>query len=229
MKPSEILAKPQNRQLIIDIIAKYQGENPRYFGSTLRGNDKEGSDLDIVFDAADPLKVNLTDLKHELTAALGIPVDILSSKTVDRHYRETILRHAQPILVSDDVKTMEIAPKSCLPYLSRMREELDNIYQWNAELAENTYTISTRTERMTLSALTYSIQLIGESAERIRKNFPDLVEENPQLAAIAESADHIVASLLDEYELTGFDELQQVVEQGLPELENQLIKFLSGN
>jgi predicted nucleotidyltransferase len=48
MRPSEALAK--NRDKVLEIIARYAVSNPRIFGSVARGEDTEGSDLDIVVD-----------------------------------------------------------------------------------------------------------------------------------------------------------------------------------
>ena len=46
MRPSEALAK--YRDEVLAIIARYPVTNPRVFGSTARGEDVEGSDLDIL-------------------------------------------------------------------------------------------------------------------------------------------------------------------------------------
>ena len=46
MRPSEALAK--HRDEVREIIARYPVSNPRIFGSAARGEDTEGSDLDIL-------------------------------------------------------------------------------------------------------------------------------------------------------------------------------------
>ena len=48
MRPSEILAAKADE--IREIIARYPVRNPRIFGSAARGDDAEGSDLDLLVD-----------------------------------------------------------------------------------------------------------------------------------------------------------------------------------
>ncbi|MFL5166619.1 MAG: nucleotidyltransferase family protein, partial [Microvirga sp.] len=48
MRPSEILALKADE--IREIIARYPVRNPRIFGSAARGEDAEGSDLDLLVD-----------------------------------------------------------------------------------------------------------------------------------------------------------------------------------
>lgn len=46
MRPSEALAK--HRDEVLAIIARHAVSNPRVFGSVARGEDEEGSDLDML-------------------------------------------------------------------------------------------------------------------------------------------------------------------------------------
>ena len=48
MKPSQILQ--QHRDEIRRIILSFDATNPRVFGSVARGEDSEGSDLDLLVD-----------------------------------------------------------------------------------------------------------------------------------------------------------------------------------
>ena len=48
MRPSEAL--PKHRETIRRLVAEAGMANPRVFGSVLRGEDKEDSDLDILVD-----------------------------------------------------------------------------------------------------------------------------------------------------------------------------------
>jgi len=49
MKPSAALS--DKRTMVRDLIARSCVTNPRIFGSVLRGDDTEGSDLDLLVDA----------------------------------------------------------------------------------------------------------------------------------------------------------------------------------
>ena len=70
MRPSEILAAKADE--IREIIARYPVRNPRIFGSAARGDDEEGSDLDLL---VDPLEgttyFDLAGLELELGELLG--------------------------------------------------------------------------------------------------------------------------------------------------------------
>jgi len=58
MRPSEIL--PLHRETIRELVLNAGMANPRVFGSVVRGEDTEGSDLDILVDPAP--RTSLLDL-----------------------------------------------------------------------------------------------------------------------------------------------------------------------
>jgi hypothetical protein len=64
----------------------------------LRGEDREGSDLDIL---VDPLPgttlLDLGGLQVELEELLGVRVDLLTPGDLPTRYREKLLREAIPI------------------------------------------------------------------------------------------------------------------------------------
>jgi hypothetical protein len=64
----------------------------------LRGEDREGSDLDIL---VDPLPgttlLDLGGLQVELEELLGVRVDLLTPGDLRTRYREKVLREAIPI------------------------------------------------------------------------------------------------------------------------------------
>lgn len=75
MRPSEALAK--HRDEVLAIIARYPVSNPRVFGSVARGEDVEGSDVDILVDRQGPLTlIDLAKLEMELELLLNAPVGI---------------------------------------------------------------------------------------------------------------------------------------------------------
>lgn len=75
MRPSEALAK--HRDEVLAIIARYPVSNPRIFGSVARGEDVEGSDLDILVDAqAATSTFDLAGLEIELEKLLTTRVDV---------------------------------------------------------------------------------------------------------------------------------------------------------
>lgn len=68
------------------------------FGSIAHGNDKEGSDLDLL---VDPLpKATLFDIgviQIELEETLGVPVDVLTPSDLPASFRNQVLEEAVPV------------------------------------------------------------------------------------------------------------------------------------
>jgi predicted nucleotidyltransferase len=81
MRPSEILAAKTDE--IREVIARYPVRNPRVFGSVARGEDTEGSDLDILVDPLEGTSLfDLAGLELELTDLLGVEVDVVTPKSL---------------------------------------------------------------------------------------------------------------------------------------------------
>jgi uncharacterized protein len=79
MRPSEILAAKADE--IREIIARYPVRNPRIFGSAARGDDEEGSDLDLLVDPLENTSFyDLAGLELELADLLGFKVDVVTPK-----------------------------------------------------------------------------------------------------------------------------------------------------
>lgn len=95
-KPSAVLN--QNRELIRHVVLSHRTNNPRVFGSVIRGTDTESSDLDLL---VDPLPgVTLFDLgaiQMELEASLGVSVDVLTPNDLPGKFRDQILGEALPV------------------------------------------------------------------------------------------------------------------------------------
>jgi predicted nucleotidyltransferase len=59
------------------VIARYPVRNARFFGSASRGDDRDGSDLDILVEPTEVTTLfDLAGLKLELEGLLGVHVDI---------------------------------------------------------------------------------------------------------------------------------------------------------
>jgi predicted nucleotidyltransferase len=77
MRPSEALELHKDE--VREIIARYPVSNPRVFGSAARGDDSEGSDLDILVDRIGPLTYfDIFDLEEKLQTVLGCPVEVFT-------------------------------------------------------------------------------------------------------------------------------------------------------
>lgn len=84
-RPSTVLSL--HRSEIVKLAEKYHASNLRVFGSVARGEDRPGSDVDLLvcFDA-DATLYDQVELAEEIEGLLGVPVDVVSEAGLrDRH------------------------------------------------------------------------------------------------------------------------------------------------
>lgn len=96
MKPS--LALQSHRAEIRAVVARNHAYNARVFGSVLRGEDHDGSDLDILIDPGPETTLfDIGAIRHELLQLLGIPVDVLTPNALPDTFRDQVLAEAKPV------------------------------------------------------------------------------------------------------------------------------------
>lgn len=96
MKPSEVLER--NREAIREATKCFNAANPGVFGSVARGEDKDGSDIDILVDALPGSTLfTLGGLQTELETLLKVKVDLVTSGGLRETMRDRILSEAAPI------------------------------------------------------------------------------------------------------------------------------------
>lgn len=96
MKPS--IALNAHRAAIRDAARRFRTANPRVFGSVLRGQDRDGSDLDILVDALPGATLfDLGGLQVSLEDLLGVRVDVVTPADLPTKYRDQVVRQAQPV------------------------------------------------------------------------------------------------------------------------------------
>lgn len=97
MKPSEAI-KGKERE-VVATIEKYGYGNPRIFGSTITGMDKEGSDLDVLVTRKTGYgsMLNLVHLEIELSELIGVHVDVKTEKMIPEHSRSKIIEESMSI------------------------------------------------------------------------------------------------------------------------------------
>ena len=97
MRPSEALAR--HRDEVLEIIARYPVSNPRIFGSVARGEDVEGSDVDILVEPEFGVTtfIHLIKLEEELAAVLGSHVDVVTPGGLRRPVAERIDGELMPL------------------------------------------------------------------------------------------------------------------------------------
>ena len=96
MRPSQILELKRNE--VLALTAKSKAANVRVFGSARRGEDKDGSDLDLLADALPGATLfDLGGLQVELEELLGVRVDLLTPGDLPVKFREHVLKDAVPV------------------------------------------------------------------------------------------------------------------------------------
>jgi uncharacterized protein len=96
MKPS--LALEKHREAVRAAVARNRAANPRVFGSVLRGEDREGGDIDILVDAAPGATLfDLGGLQMDLQEILGVRVDLVTEAELPKRIRAKVLAEAAPI------------------------------------------------------------------------------------------------------------------------------------
>lgn len=77
------------------MVAEAGGRNVRVFGSVATGQDREGSDIDLLFTMGRPLSLmQLGALEHRVSQAVGAPVDLVPDAVLRPEFRGRILAEA---------------------------------------------------------------------------------------------------------------------------------------
>jgi uncharacterized protein len=84
-----------HEQQLQRILRRHGASRPRVIGSVARGEDREGSDLDLLVEVRDPDYVGLEELRAALEDELGVRVDLaveglLRDEVLERTQREAV-------------------------------------------------------------------------------------------------------------------------------------------
>lgn len=94
MKPS--IALELHREEIRRVVERHHARNPRVFGSAIRGEDADGSDLDLLVDPIDgkTTLASLVRIKNEIQTLLGVDIDIHTPMSLPEKFRNRVLKEA---------------------------------------------------------------------------------------------------------------------------------------
>lgn len=87
-----------HREDILGLAARFGVAEVRVFGSVARGEDAEGSDVDLLVRWGDG--ASLTDwagFQQEVEHLLGRPVDVVSEVSLHWYIRDKVLAEARPL------------------------------------------------------------------------------------------------------------------------------------
>ena len=96
MRPSQALAA--HRERVLQIATARGATNVRVFGSTVKGIDKDGSDLDLL--VALPVGTSLlhiVGLQQDIEEVLGVKVDLCTERELHPALKDMILAEARPV------------------------------------------------------------------------------------------------------------------------------------
>lgn len=90
MKPSETLRL--HLEQVRCIVAAHHASNACVSGSVLRGDDEEGSDLDILIDPTpETTLMDIGAIRHELRTLLTVDVDVVAPRGLQAWARMQLL------------------------------------------------------------------------------------------------------------------------------------------
>ncbi len=93
MRPSEAL--PLYRETIRQLVLEAGMTNPRVFGSVVRGEDNEESDLDILVDPGPGTSLlTMVRVEQDIAKIVGVKVDLRTPGDLHPRFREKSLAEA---------------------------------------------------------------------------------------------------------------------------------------
>jgi predicted nucleotidyltransferase len=82
---------------IAEVCRRYGVARLDVFGSVSRGDDRPGSDVDVLYELAPDARLgwDIEHLADELSAVIGRPVDLVSRTALHERLRDTVLAEAR--------------------------------------------------------------------------------------------------------------------------------------
>jgi len=95
-KIDQIMEKLRKNKPIVE--KKYGVKNLEVFGSYIRGEQKKGSDLDILVEFYETVDLfKYIELEEFLSKNLGVKVDLIMKDTLKPRIKDRILKEAVPV------------------------------------------------------------------------------------------------------------------------------------
>lgn len=86
------------RPEIMELARKYRARKVSVFGSLVRGEMREDSDIDFLVDFEEEYTLlDITGLLVRLEDLLGCKVDVIDRRSLRKELRETVIREAQAL------------------------------------------------------------------------------------------------------------------------------------
>lgn len=89
---------PELREIIVPVAKAYGVERVYLFGSYARGEASEKSDLDFRIDKGNIKGIQYFGFLNDLETVLNMPVDMVTTNSLDKKFLETIQREGEVLL-----------------------------------------------------------------------------------------------------------------------------------
>ena len=84
--------------MVRKIVADNHAINVRVFGSAIRGEDRDDSDLDLLVDPTpETTLLDIARIQSRLQRLLGVSVDVLTPKALPESFRARVVAEAVPV------------------------------------------------------------------------------------------------------------------------------------
>ncbi len=88
----------QSKKQLLLIASRYGASNMSIFGSIARGEEGPDSDVDFLVDMDDNRDLlDLIGLQEELSKEIGLPVDVVTRASLNRHIKDRVLQEAMDL------------------------------------------------------------------------------------------------------------------------------------
>jgi uncharacterized protein with HEPN domain/predicted nucleotidyltransferase len=200
----------QIRLLILErkdeIKEKFKAEVVEIFGSYVRGEEKEGSDIDVLVRFEEGASLfDFTALEFYLEDLFGVPVDVVSERGLN------------PIIKDDILKGTAGGIKSPLLYLCEMLKAARNIKKFTEGMDKDTFLDNNKTK----DAVVLQFEIIGEAAKSVSDDIKSL---SPEIdwEDIIDIRDHLICTYFD----IDYDRVWNTAIKDIPVLEQTIEKLL---
>ncbi len=96
MRPSDILSK--HRDAVLAIAVRHGVDNVRVFGSIVRGEDTDTSDVDLLVDPSDKTSLmDLAGIEIEAEDLTGLVFDVCTPNSLSPRFRDHIVKTARKL------------------------------------------------------------------------------------------------------------------------------------
>lgn len=189
-----------------EIKREFNAEITGIFGSYARGEEKEGSDIDVLVSLGEGASLfDLTGLESYLEELFGVPVDVVSERGIN------------PIVKADILRGTAGGIKSPLLYLCEMLKASRNIKKFTEGMDKDTFL----DDNLTKDAVVLQLEIIGKAAKSVSA---DIRSKAPEVdwEGMAGMGDRLISAYFD----VDYDRVWDAAKNDAPVLEKAVERLI---